>query len=429
MGFASIYALPPARNFSGVETRNRGGIFMPTFEYKARTKEGESREGLIQAPSEEAAIDLLHENALTVFNIREKKEWSFTNLGFSFALGVRQRDIVIFSRQLATLFEAKIPMVQCLKTLIEESQRPALKKALTEISSDVSGGLILSQAIAKHPQIFSPFYVYMVRSGEESGKLEEVFSYLADYLERNYYLTNKARNAMIYPAVVILAAVGVIILLLVRVIPSLLSVFEESNVPLPVYTQIILQLSTFLQQWGIIILMVILGGALVLWRWSYTPEGKQFIHKLQLKIPLVGNLYKELYIARMTNTLQILLSSGIHLLRALSITADVVGNSAYKEAMHLAEESARGGSTISAAFEKVAEIPPLVTHMIRVGETAGKLDFILGSISKFYQQEVDRMVENIVSLIEPILILFLGGVVGLLIAAVFVPLYTLVGSL
>lgn len=402
---------------------------MPTFEYKARTREGELRSGLIDASSEDAAVDLLHQNELTVVSIREKRGFFLANFDLSFVFGVRQKDIVALSRQMATLFEAKIPAVQSLKTLTAESQSPALKKVLAEIADDVSGGLAISQALAKHPNIFSPFYVYLVRSGEESGKLEDVFTYLADYLERNYYLITKARNAMIYPAFVLTAFVGVITLMLVVVIPNLLAIFENTDVPLPLYTQLILALSTFLREWGIFLLIIIIAGALALWRWSHTPQGKQFIHQFQLKIPVLGDLYKKFYMARLSDNLQTLLTGGIPLLRALAITGDVVGNSVYKEALHLAGESVRGGSTISNAFERVPEIPPLVTQMVRIGEASGKLDFILKSISKFYQREVDSIVENLVSLIEPILILFLGAGVGLLVAAVLVPLYSLVGSL
>ena len=400
---------------------------MSVFDYKARTKEGEERKGTIEASSQEAALDLLQRNNLVVFFIQEKKEPFY--LKFKFSTGARQKDIVIFSRQLATLFEAHIPAVPALKTLVGETQREGLRKAIAEILDDVSGGLGFSQALAKQSHIFSAFYVNMVRSGEESGKLQEVFTYLADYLERSYYITMKAKNAMIYPTFVIVAFIGVLTTMLVVVLPRLTSIFEESGQKLPFYTNAIIYLSDFLRAWGLLVLLLITVGTVLAWRWGATPAGKAYFHALQLKIPIIGELYRKLYIARLTDNLKTLISGGIPLIRALSITGDVVGNVVYQKAVEEAIESVRGGGTISAAFERSPAIPVLVTQMIRVGESSGRLDFILASIAKFYQREIDSLVDNLVSLIEPVLIIVLGAGVALLMVAVLVPLYNLVGSI
>ena len=402
---------------------------MSVFDYKARTKEGEERKGTIEASSEGAAIDLLQRNNLVVFFIQEQKKKFGANLKFSFGTGVKQKDIVIFSRQLATLFEAHIPAVPSLKTLVGETQREGLRSATAEILDDVSGGLSLSQAMAKQSHIFSSFYIHMVRSGEESGKLQEVFSYLADYLERSYYLTMKARNAMIYPAFVMVAFVGVLATMLVVVLPRLTSVFEESGQALPFYTEAIVAVSDFLRSFGLLLLLLITAGVILLWRWGATPVGKEYFHRAQLHIPIVGELYKKLFITRLTDNLRTLIAGGIPLIRALTISGDVVGNVVYQKAVLEAIESVRGGGTISAAFERNPEIPVLVTQMIRVGESSGRLDFILGSIARFYQKEVDSMVESLVALIEPILIIVLGAGVALLMVAVLVPLYNLVGNI
>lgn len=403
---------------------------MATFEYKARTREGEERTGIIETSSREAALDTLQQSNLIVVALAEKAKPFRLNLKLPFfGGGVSQKDIVVFSRQLATLFEARIPVVESLKTLIGENKKAAFREAIAQVLDDVAGGLSISQAFAKHPTIFSSFYINLVRSGEESGKLQEVFTYLADYLERTYYLTTKARNATIYPAFVFLAFVGVIIVMLVVVVPRLVSIFEETGTPVPFYTQIVITLSTILREWGILVVIGFIAGLIFLWRWSQTQQGKHIFHRLQLLIPVVGGLYQKLYMARLTDNLKTLISSGIPIMRALSISGDIVGNVVYQRAVLNAIESVKSGGTISSAFEKTPEIPGLVTQMIRIGETSGRLDFILGSIAKFYTQEVDSMIGNLVALIEPALIIFLGVGVGVLVGSIMVPLYNLVGAI
>lgn len=400
---------------------------MAIFEYRARTKEGETRSGVVETSSREAALDTLHKNNLIVISITEKARPGVFE--FKIGGGVKQKDVVLFSRQLATLFEAQIPIVHALRTLASEITKLKFKNAITEIMNDVTGGTALSQAMGKHPNIFSTFYVNLIRAGEESGKLQDVFTYLADYLERSYYLTIKARNAMIYPAFVLGAFVVVFTLMLVVVIPKLTSIFKETGQAVPFYTQVVITASDILRAWGFFIIIAIILGSIGLWRWGRTPKGRYFFHNLQITVPFFGGLYTKLYITRLTDNLRTLIISGIPLIRALSITGDVVGNAVYQEAIQKAIESVKAGGTISGAFEKSPRIPIMVTQMIKVGETSGRLDFILQNITKFYQREVDSLLENLVSLIEPILIIVLGVGVALLVAAVLVPLYNLVGGL
>lgn len=400
--------------------------FVALFEYTARTKEGAERSGVIETSSEEAVLEILHRSNLIVVSIKQRKT---PFLALTIGGGIRQRDVVIFSRQLSILFEAQIPAVYALKTLAAETSRTALRTMVEEIMEDVNGGTSLSQAMAKHPAAFSSFYINMVRSGEETGKLQAVFTYLADYLERSYYLTTKARNAMIYPAFVLVAFTGVLAVMLVVVIPNLITIFEETHQDLPFYTEAVIALSLFLRHSGLWILLGFIGLAVFLWRWSLTRSGKRITHRIQLTVPIFGDIYRKLYMARLTDNLRTLIAGGIPLIRALTITGDVVGNVVYKEAVEDAIESVKGGSTISAAFERSPHIPVLVTQMIRIGETSGKLDFILNNVSRFYQREVDSVLENLVSLVEPALIIFLGIGVGVLVAAILVPLYNLVGSL
>lgn len=400
---------------------------MPTYEYKARTKEGEMRSGMIDTSSEEAALTLLQQNSLMVISIKEKSKPGLFNI----KLGgkVKYKDVVIFSRQMSTLFEAHIPMTQALKTLMSESTKASMREIIAEVLDDITGGLSLSQALAKHGDAFSPFYVNLIRSGEESGKLQEVFSYLADYMERSYYLSSKAKNALIYPAFIMAAFFGVMIVMLVVVIPRLTSIFKETGQEVPLYTQAVIAASDFLRNYGLFILLFVIAAVIFVWKWSQTKAGTSFFNKLQLKVPVMGELYIKLYMARLTDNLHTLIISGIPILKALSITSDIVGNVVYKTAVEQAIESVKAGSSISAAFEKTPEIPTLLTQMIKIGESSGKLDFILSNIAKYYQREVDSVVDNLVALIEPALIIFLGIGVGVLVGSVMVPLYNMVGNI
>lgn len=400
---------------------------MPTFNYKARTKEGELRAGAIETSSQDAALEFLHQNDLIVVALEEKKPFSL--LEYRFGTGIKQRDVVIFSRQIATLFEAHIPVIESLKTLVGESENKFMSQALGKVLDDVTGGLVLSQSLAKHPHIFSTFYVQLVRSGEESGKLQEVFTYLADYLERSYELSSKARNSLIYPAFVLVTFTGVLIVMLVTVIPRLISIFQETEQEIPFYTQMVIALSLLLRDWGLMLLLLLAASAFFLWRWGLTAPGKLFFHKLQINIPIIGPIYRKLFIARLTDNLRTLITGGVPIIRALNISGEVVGNAVYKKALEDAVESVKAGSTISAAFERNRIIPPLVTQMIKIGEASGRVGFILGSVAKFYQREVNTAFENLVSLIEPALIVFLGVGIGILIASVLVPLYNLVANI
>jgi len=399
---------------------------MATFEYRARDKTGETREGVIEAGFQEGAVDTIQQAGLVIISIQEKSKSFFDRIQIGGR--VKQKDIVIFSRQISTLFEAQIPVVQALKTLVAETHKKTLQHIISQILDDINGGLSLSQAIGKYPNVFSPFYINLVRSGEESGKLKDVFTYLADYTERSYYITSKARNAMIYPAVILFTFVVVLILMMTIVIPRLATIFTETGQTLPFYTQAILDMSSFLQHWGLLVLFFLIIAGVMAVRWVKTAEGRLFIDRLQIRTPVIGSLFQKLYMARMTDNLRTLIVGGIPILRALDITGDVVGNEVYKQAIVSAAESVKAGNTISSAFERVPEIPMLVTGMIRVGETSGRLDFILESVARFYQREVDSTVDNLVALIEPILILFLGGGVAILVSSIMIPLYNLVGS-
>jgi type IV pilus assembly protein PilC len=400
---------------------------MAVFDYQARTRSGELRSGVVETSSQEAALDILQREGLLVVSVSERKKTSLleTRLGS----GISQKDVVIFSRQLATLFESHIPVIEALKTLAGGTTKKVLREIIADILDDVNGGLSLSQTFTKHPEMFSSFYIHLVRSGEESGRLQEVFTYLADYLERSYYLASKARNSLIYPAFVLFAFIAVLIVMLIVVIPRLTEIFQETGQDIPLYTRMVIAISSSLRSGGPFLLFLLVAGSFFLWRWGMTSSGRFFFHRLQISLPVLGELYRKLYMARLADNLRTLIIGGIPIIRALEITGEVVGNDVYRNALSNAMESVKAGSTIGAAFEKNSEIPFLFTQMVKIGESAGRLDAILASIAKFYQRDVDVALDNLVALIEPALIIFLGVGIGILVASVLVPLYNLVGSI
>ena len=396
------------------------------FSYQARTHEGLARSGSIEAPSIDGAVQALQRQNLVVLSVRP------TNPPTPFLMRImgrfgkpKQRDIMLLSRQLSTLFEAKVPVVQTFRTLIGQSASGPMRAHLVEVLDDVQGGMSMSQAMGKHPALFSNFFVNMVRSGEESGKLDEVFSYLADYLERTYALVTKTRNALIYPAFILTAFFGVVILLLTVVIPKLTAIILEAGQDLPIYTRIVIGTSDFLRNYGVFLALLVLGSGFFLFRYIQTPEGKRAWSRTQLAIPIVGPLFQKFYLARLSDNLQTLITGGVPIVRALQITAEVVGNEIYKGIILESIEAVRAGSTIADAFDRHVEIPPLLTQMMRIGEETGKLDQLLKSIARFYSREVESLVDNLVALIEPVLIVILGLGIGLIVASVLLPIYNL----
>ena len=404
---------------------------MSQFNYKARTPEGEVREGVIDVVNADAATDSLQKSGLIIVSLQEvKKQRSGGSLlRFFGGNSVKARDLAIFSRQIATLFDARVPVIRALKTLVVEAQSPVLQETISDILDDVSGGSSLSLSMSKHPNVFSYFYVSMVRAGEESGKLQEVFSYLADYLERSYEIGGKIKNALIYPAFILGVFILVIVLMLVVVVPKLSSIFIETNTPVPFYTQIVMQSSAFLRSYGIFVLIVATGGVIFLLQYIRTPRGKELLDVIKLKVPVFGNLFQKFYLSRIADNLASLINSGVPIIRALQVTASVLDNKVYEEVILDATRSIKSGNTIGAALEQYEEIPPLMTQMIRIGEDSGRLDFILNALARFYKRDVDNMVAGIVSLIEPGLIVLLGGGVGILVASILIPLYSLSTSI
>lgn len=402
---------------------------MAVFNYQARTPAGEAKSGTIEAPNLELAVTALQRRSLIIISLSpagSEKPWYQMDIS-SFSTGgrVKSKDIVILSRQLATLFEARVPVIDSLKVLAAETTRPKLKTALETVLQDIQGGLSIAQSFSRHPDVFSSFYVNMVRSGEESGKLEEIFNYLADYMERNYELISKARGALIYPAFVFSVFIIVMSLMFILVIPQITQILVESGVEIPIYTRIIMGISNFMRSYGIFLFMLLILAGIGLWRYSKTEKGGYVMASFFMDLPLVGPILQKFYVARFTDNFETLISGGVTVLRSLELTGEVVGNPVYKRMIEEANDAVKGGAQISEAFARHKDMPALVVQMIKIGEETGKLDFMLKTMARFYRKEVENTVDSMVGLIEPIMIILLGLGVGILVVSVLMPIYNL----
>lgn len=399
------------------------------FKYHAIDQDGHEREGTIEAPTQDIAVSALQRRNLIISAIEEAERKSVLQMDLPFFNRVSNKDIVILSRQIATLFEAQVSALRVFRLLAAEVDNKQLASVLSTVGDDLQGGSPISKALARHPKVFSSFYVNMVRAGEESGKLSSTFAYLADYLDRSYEIVSKAENALIYPIFVIVVFFGVMALMLTMVIPKISAVLLDSGQAIPVYTSIVIGFSNFLVRYGIFILIALAAFGLYLWQLRKSESGKLILDNLKLSIPYVGDLYKKLYLSRIADNFATMLLSGVAVIEALEVTGNVVGNSVYHAVLEQVEADVKGGFSISDALGKHPEIPGIMVAMTKVGEETGELGKILATLAKFYNREVTNAVDTLVGLIEPIMIVMLGLGVGTLLAAVLLPIYNLAGSI
>lgn len=397
------------------------------FDYKAINQNGEMQTGAIDAINVDVAITSLQKRGLVLSSITAQKVGSFTD-NLPFLNRIKTKDIVVVSRQMATLFEAQVSALRVFKLIGSQVENPSLRKVMNAVADDLQEGSSISKALEKHPNVFSDFYTNMVASGEESGKLDQVFSFLADYMERQFEVTSKVKHALVYPAFVVVTMIGVMTLMLTFVIPQMAPILEESGQELPIYTKAVLGLSHFVTSYGLIMLalLVILGVVLS----KYTRgSGKTSFDQFKLDIPYIGDLYKKLYLSRIADNMNTMVLSGISMIRALETTGKIVGNEIYKNILFDSLQQVKGGKALSVALAQYPEIPSIMVQMVKVGEETGELGNILKTLSKFYQKEVVAAVDTIVDLIEPAMIVLLGLGVGSLLAAVLMPIYNLASSI
>lgn len=395
------------------------------FKYQARTKTGELQAGTVDAASREAALNILTSHELYILSLENIETVRWYERIINFFSRVKAQDLMIFTRQFATLLSAKSPLSSSLKNLYQQSDNVFLKEAIFEIVSDIDAGLSLSQALERHHNIFSPFYVNMVRAAEVSGRMEEAMDFMANYLEKEVRVGSRVRNALIYPAFVLGLFMIVGGILIAVVFPEIKPIFEESNVQLPLITRVLLFSGDFLANWWWAIGIIIGVFAFLMIDYFQTNEGRAVFDEMKVRIPILGGFAKKLYVARFAQATSVLIRGGIPITQAIEIAGHTVGNVVYQDILREAAEGVRRGELLSQVLGRSAYFPPLVSQMVAIGETTGRLDDLLDKIASFFTQQVDDASSNLVELIQPALMSFIGIAVGLLFASILLPIYDL----
>ncbi|MDD5144681.1 MAG: type II secretion system F family protein [Candidatus Pacebacteria bacterium] len=393
------------------------------FNYQARTKDGDTQAGQVEASSKEAAVNLLQQHSLYVTFLQEAKPPLYA-LKLNLFGNISRKEIVLFSRQLSIMFKSKVSLIEALRSIGSQTKNADLKEKIFHISEEVEGGTSFSKAISNYPKLFSPFYVAMVKSGEVSGKLSQALNYLADHLEREYYLISKAKGALVYPSLILVVVVGVLLMMTYFVLPNLSQVLLSSGVDLPLITKIVLKMGDFIRKAGWVLILLSGVAAFLFSKFYRSPKGKEVCDRWILNFPLAGNLIKMINVSRFAENLATLISGGLPITQALGITGDIIDNISYKKIIFKARDDVKKGEPISSVLEGAPVLfPPIFTQMVRVGERTGTLDVTLLEIVEFFQKDIERSIDGLIGVLEPVLIIFLGGLVGGMLLSVLMPLY------
>ncbi len=400
------------------------------FKYQAKNKDGEMQVGFVEAGNRDTAVSILTSHGLFVLSVVAEAEPGIFDQISRFFARARQKDLVIFARQLATLLDARLPLGDALKILRQQTENATLKEAIYQISQDIDAGLSFSQALDRQGSTFPDYYTEMVRAAEVTGNMNEVASFLADYTEKEGNLSSKISSALIYPAIVLLLFVVVAFILLTFVFPSLGGVFAQNGVALPWYTQVLLDVGTFLEAWwpAVLIAVVVLAGLGI--NYARTDEGGALIDEAKVRVPIAKNLFVPVILARFGNSAALLVHGGIPVAQSLEILSHMLGNTLYRDVTHQIADDVRQGSLLSESIAKYpGYFPPLVSQMIAVGETTGKIEEMFGRVSTIYTHESDEVTNNLVDLIQPVMMIGMGLMVGLLFASVLIPIYNLTANI
>jgi len=398
---------------------------MPAFTYTARALNGDLRTATIDAPSRDEVVAQLRRQRLNVVKIDEAAQAANKKKASG---KISMRDVVIFTRQFSTMINAGLPLVQALDILAKQSENKALKDVTRAVVFDVESGHTVADALRKHPKAFTDLYVNMVAAGEAGGILDTILMRLATFLEKNDALVRKVKGAMIYPGVIMSVAAIAIVVLLLFVIPVFEKMFESVGMPLPLPTRVVISMSRFLQSYWWLVIGGFMAAGWSLKKYYATSDGKLAIDKMLLKMPVLGDVLRKSAVSRFTRTLGTLIGSGVSILDGLEITAKTAGNRVIQDAIMESRASIAGGETISAPLQKSQVFPPMVISMIAVGEQTGGLDEMLSKIADFYDEEVDAAVSGLLSLMEPVMIVFLGVVVGGMVVAMYLPIFDMMNA-
>lgn len=399
---------------------------MADFSYTANNQDGSTQKGTIVANNQAAALQALKERGLQPLVVKEaKKDWKNLDIKLPGGNKVKNQDMVMFTRQFSTMVNAGVPLVRTLATLRDQTESDGLKTILEQVASDVEGGKQLSDALGEHPKVFTNVYVNMVRAGEEGGILDEILERLATQIEKDTEIKGKVKGAMIYPLVILCITFLAFGIIMIFIIPQLATIFEDLDNELPLITRIVIGISDFMVNNILLLIAAIIGVIVGFIRALKTKKGKWLFDSLILKAPIVGPIILKVNVARFARTFSSLNSAGVSVLESLSVTAGALSNSVIQHSIHGSVSKIKNGESIAKGLAADGVFPPIVTQMAAIGEETGQVDTVLNKIAEFYEQEVDRVISSLTSIIEPILILFLGGMVGIIVASVFGPIITM----
>ena len=399
------------------------------FIYRAKDKQGNIKAGTVEARSLDTAINILQGYDLIVLDIAPEKKVTFLDQIFGRQPRIKKKDLAVFLRQFAVLLQSQVPLAEALRTLYLQASTPAIKDLVFELISDLDAGLPLSKAVEKRSDIFGDFYSQMIKSGEISGRLEEVLVYLADYAEHENDLSNKLRSASTYPLFLFGTFLIISVVITVSLAPQMVSIFEEFGATPPWGTKVLIFIGEFFTNWGIVAAILLLGLIWLLVNYFRSAEGRRVGGIYMLKVPILGDIYKKIFISRFCETTGTLISGGIPIVNAFEVAGGATGNYVYQSIGYKVAEAVRRGESISGTLEHYIEyLPPLVSQMTAVGERTGRLDSILKTVAGYYQKEVDRAFASMIDLLQPILVVIIGILVAFLVSAVLLPIYQLAQS-
>jgi type IV pilus assembly protein PilC len=388
--------------------------------WEGRSRGGVVHKGELEASTRDAAVATLRQQHIVVTTIKAKPK-DLTLPGFGGK--VSEKELVLFTRQFSTMIDAGLPLVQCLDILSKQTENKIFAKTIIEIKKEVEGGSTFADALRKYPKIFDNLYVNLVRAGEIGGVLDTTFARLAGYIEKARSLKGKVKSAMIYPAAIIFVAVAVIIFLMIFVIPVFAEMFQDFGGTLPWPTQFVIALSNFIKNYILFVIPVFIGAVFAFKQYYRTESGQRVVHRNLLRMPVLGSLLQRAAIARFARTLSTLLGSGVPIIDSLDITARTAGNKVLEDAVLASISSVREGQTLATPLAKYSVFPPMVVQMVEIGDVTGELDALLSKIADFYEEEVDRAVEALTAMLEPMMMVFLGTVLGFIIVAMYLPIF------
>lgn len=398
------------------------------YHYTALGSEGNNTEGDIDAMSLDNAISLLQKKGITIVDIKEKGDGKGEDIlaGIDlFKQKISVKDVVVFSRQVATLFQAGVSALKAFRLLAQENENKTLQEQLTGVADDIEGGISLSEALSKRPDLFSIFYVNMVKAGEESGKLNEVFLFLADYLDRDYEMSQKIKKALTYPSFVIGTFFAIMIGMLTFVIPKMTALFAESDAKLPTVTVVVVFVSNLFVKYWVVTFPAIAFFAFLFYKWSKTEEGAYAIDDFSTRVPVLKTLQQRIFLQRFADNMNTMLSNGVPIVKSLDITATIIENRIYKEVARRVSQKVQTGKSLSKALYEEPIVPNILVQMVHIGEETGELGYILKNLAVFYRRELETTIDSMIGLIEPAMIVSLGLGVGVLVSAVLLPMYSM----